>query len=353
MMYMFKKILKKSLYLLIPFFAYGLYVYIFPIYPDYNIPEEYFHTRFHDEWFDSPWNGFHAWKELIEWLKEHKEIILEFDRYYKCFLEDNCIYIDEHITQIEKNELLAAIKADEETLAQYQYVVNSFLRDFENITEDYSYISTLNFALNENWEIPVWAEIIVYTRLLELSRGIIFYNHISQWQTLLNNTIQILKNFSWLSYNLDDSIITYLILMRVLEKNYMYIKNHFEELPPHISLMLWRNVERYQISDTMLQNGIKTDHQFWKKIIESIYASSQKDFKTRFFFDLDETLQIMKKIDYERIEWDCSFVEINNNWKNWIWRTLSELWNICMQRQLRQQSDLLQLRWDIIDLLSN
>lgn len=82
---MFKKIFLWAITLLI---FIGGYFYFFPIYPDYGILEDYFHTKHYDKTFNSQENGFHELKDLLSFL-EKQEDILKLDAYAKCVPNPN------------------------------------------------------------------------------------------------------------------------------------------------------------------------------------------------------------------------------------------------------------------------
>lgn len=338
-----------------------MYFYFFPRYPDYNISESYFETRFQKEWFQSEKNGFHEWKKLVESLNQHEEIITEFDTYYKCYFENTCLKNFEDLSEIQKQEELKKILENQEKMQEFWEITNNFLKQFEEITQKYEFISTLNYANEENWQFAVASETIVLTKLISFSRGILFYSNYSWDKVFTQNMTQLYKNIAWLSKKLDDGVIGYLVIINISNAQFDYLKSNVEDLSPLVKKILFTTMKENPISNDMIQNGIRAEHQYGNLIIHNLFSwalnevnkQTWKNIKTILFFDRNDSLNLMKKIDYNKVEWICEEFNVKINWKNWIWRTLAQSWWMCMQAQYKKQSYLLQKREEVLQLLSN
>lgn len=353
---MLKKIFKIFLFLILLGLWAGIYFYFFPTYPDYWISEEYFETRFQEEWFDSAENGFYEWKSITEDLDQHADILTEFDLYYKCYIQESCFSILKDLTRLEREEKLRELLSDTVKMKAFWDILEGFLNDFSEITQEYNYISTLNYSRDAEWNTPVWPELIQYTNLMRLTRGMIFFNHYSWDKDTLENTSAFYKNIAWLSFNLDDSLLSYLVIITVLNIQFEYLELQINNLSPVVKKILWKNIKRSEISSDMIQNGIRWEHQYGELLINNLYhgtlyevnSETWENLKTLLFFDLDDSLNIMRKIDKNKIEWICKENWVKVNGKNWIWRTLAQSWSACSTAVLKKTDDIIKRRKELI-----
>ncbi|MCH8518574.1 hypothetical protein LAT59_02325 [Candidatus Gracilibacteria bacterium] len=355
---MFKKIFLLFLALL---FIAGGYFYVFPIYPDYGISEEYFHTRFHEEGFDSPQNGFHAWKELIECLDEYTGLIGEFDIYYKCFLEDDCSYIDQNLTSQEKVIYLELILNDTDKMSEFGDFIQNFTSTLEYISSSYSYISTLNYHGSDDLGIAIGSEMIFNQQLRAFTRGILFYMYYSSNSEASSIFISYYKYLSWLSQNLDDNVVGYLVLIEILDMLFDFLTSYYDKFSPAFQGHIQRVISDFYITEGMMINGVKSEHQYKLLLYQGIEDGALDggdnswgfNPKTFLFYDILDTLNLARKIDKNTIEGNCDF-EIQINGRNFIGRTLLEM-NHCflLDRHFQKEADLLEKRLEIIDLLTN
>ena len=377
---MLKKILKKSPYLLIPFFAYSLYVYIFPIYPDFDIPEEYFHTRFHDEWFDSPNNWFHAWKEIIEWLEEDKELINDFHNYNECFLDNWCHSIDSDITQEEIDALYQSVVNDTELMSNFWNILYTFLEDTESIMLEYDFISYRNFEVDGSLFSVGW-EITSDNQMIRLIRAMRLYIHLSDTSEKIELLDRYLAVLSWLSYNVDSDIITYLVIITLHNIIYNHIEFDMQNMWRWHKNILSRIVEKHTISDDMVYNGSRYWYFFGKKAYEGTIFQEVSFFE-RLFYNSQDTLNVLRKLEYNRSEriyeaLEYRWININIwlemiatffynsyydyvddnliilNWRNMIWRAYLNAIYANFDSAFKREEELIQRRLEIIDLLSN
>jgi len=361
---MFKKLLKWIfrffLLILIIAIPVGIYFYIFPTYPDYEIPEEYFHTRSYEQWFDSPQNGFKEWKKLLESLDEHTDIIWKYDVYYKCFIDENCARELEGISGQEKTIAFEEISWDEIEKEKFGQVIENFLSEFTRITEQYNFVSTLNYADDEDWNFPVGGEDLVYTQLMQLSRWMIFYNSIVSDKIFIENMVTHYKNLSWLSHNYDTSLIGYLVIITLYNIQFDYLENNIEKVSSLFKVLFWNNMKEYTISDSMMENGNISSYFYGKMIFENIFVKSFESanktlwssIKTTLFYDHDDTMNVVRKLDYDKSKGVCDFKVVRNG-KNFLWRTLLQGDACVHTSQYQKQTELLQKREQLIQLLSN
>ena len=377
---MLKKILKKSLYLLIPLFGYGLYVYIFPIYPDFEIPEEYFYTRFHDEWFDSSRNGFYAWKELNEWLEQHKELIKEFHNYDECLLDALCYWIDPDITQEELDLLYKSVINNEALIDDFWNLLYTFLEDMELIMTEYDFISYRNFEVDGGLFSVGW-EITSGSQMIRLIRSMRLYIHISDTSEKIELLDRYLAVLSWLSYNVDSDMITYLVIITLHNIIYNHIEFDMQNMWRWHRNILSRIVDKHTISDDMIYNGSRYWYFFGKTAYEETIFQEVSFFK-RLFYNSQDTLNILRKLEYNRSEriyesLEYRWININIwlemiatffynryydytddnliilNWRNMTWRAYLNALHFDFDWTFKREEELIQRRLEIIDLLSN
>lgn len=347
---MFKKIF--LFFFLILLIIWG-YFYIFPIYPDYDIPENYFETRFHNEWFDSPKNGFKDYKKLMKSLDDHGEILGEFDLYYKCYLENTCLNELKDLSEIERKSYLQDIIWDKEKIQKFWEISKNFLDKFEKLLDDYEFISLHNY--NESAEYyPTWGEIIHYTKFMSLSRGIIFFSHYTSEKEALKMIWGFYSSLSLLSFKLDSWILSYLVVNVIISMHLDYIEDNLSRFSP-ITKRLFKNIlNAYNISPDMVKNGVISEYLYWIITLENVFVKTLEknlNIKTLLFYDHEETVNIARKIEYDHIQWKCGF-EIKKNGKNFIGRTLME-GRPCMNSNIQKQNDLLKKREELIQLLSS
>ena len=354
------------------------YAYTFPVYPDYNIPEEYFHTRFHEEWFDSPRNWFQAWKKLIEWLNEHQELIYEFDNYYNCFFDNGCDVIDPNMTQEELDLLYKSVINNEALIDDFWNLLYTFLEDTESIMADYDYISYKNFENDSDASRLGW-EILTYSRLLAFTRAMRLYIHLSDMWEKTELIDRYLAVISWLSYNIDADTISYLVIISLHNRIYDYLESEIHNISPWQKNLLSRIIQKHTISDDMIYNASR----FWYFYGSMLYKGEIQDNLSsisRLFYNHDETLNILRQLEYNRSEriyekleyrwiniikrlqmieaWfmrDDYYPYDNNvalNGRNLIWRILLNSIVTDFERLFQQEEEIIQRRLEIINLLS-
>jgi len=358
---MLKWVVRIFLLLLLFTFGVGGYFYFFPIYPDYNISEEYFQTRFHEQWFDSPENGFHDFKKLIESLDENSEIIWEFDMYYKCYIENNCLADLKDVSEPEREIKLKEFLTNVDKIKNFWIIIDNFLTGFTRITEEYEFISTLNYANDNNGNFSVWEEIIQYTKLISLSRGMIFYNHYTNEKEALKNIVSFYNNVSWLSHNLDSQMIWYLVIITVLTQQFQYLESNIETISPLTKKVIRNTLNKYRLSWDMIQNANKSGYIYGKNIFEKVFLKAYDDantqlwtsFKIKFFYNHEDTMNLVRKNEYNKINNICEEDRIKKNGRNLLWRILIEWNTVCLTRQYEKQDELFKKREQLIQLLSN
>ena len=357
---MLKKIFKGFLYLLIPLSLVGLYFYIFPVYSDFWISEERFYTRFHSEWFDSPQNGFHTWESIIEWLEEYDELVREFDVYHRCFIWGDCSVIAPNMTEIEKQESLTLLLQDTQKLDAFWEIVRNFIAESENLTRQYSFISALNYNPSPDSEIALWPEALYLTYLRSFTRWMLFYLDIIPRSEANSLLISYHRFLSWLSIHLDDSLVSYLSLIEILETLYNYFEVQLPMLSPAFQRLHLRVFEEHDVAKDMIENGIKVEYNYQRLLFDALEDWNISSNNTWwfnpipfFFYNHADSINILQKIFSEALEGDCEF-EISLNGRNYIGRLLFDFSNCHLfSSQFRKQAELLNQRQAIIDLLSD
>ena len=355
---MLKKIFKGFLYLLIPLSLVGLYFYIFPVYSDFEIPEEYFHTRFHEEWFDSPQNGFHAWKELIEWLEEHEEIIREFDIYYRCYITQDCSFIAPDMTEEEKTEYLELLLTDSEKIETFWVIIRQLISNLEKISSEYDYISTLNYQAWEG-DLTLWPEMITTINLRALARWMLFYVDLLPRAEANSFLVSYYRFLSWLSLHLDDSLVSYLSLIDMLETLFNYHETYFVSLSPAFQGLHLRVLQEQETASDMIENGIKVDYNYQRLLFDALENWDISSDENRWFnpisflfYDYSDSVNILQKKFADALEGDCN-LEVGLNGRNYVGRLLLDFTNCNLfTSHFAKQEEILSIRQNTIDLLS-
>lgn len=73
---------------------------------------------------------------------------------------------------------------------------------------------------------------------------------------------QLYKNLAWLSEKLDDGVIGYLVIITIANIQFDYLKNNVEDFSPLVKKILFTTIKENIISNEMIQNGIKAEHQY-------------------------------------------------------------------------------------------
>ena len=327
----FKWILRIFLFLFLISLAWGLYFYFFPMYPDYGISEEYFETRFHSEWFDSPKNSYEEWRMIIEGMSTQSEILSQIDMHFKCSLEDTCLWDLQDLNNQQRVESLERFLAS---------------------TDDYEDLKNL----------VTWKEtkpILTNTQLIQFSRAIILhYDNTSNKQV-----ISIFKTFydsiAQLTHKMDSSIIDYLLFITLLNPQLDYFIDNIDRYSKAEKLILKNILEREEISDSMIQNGLRAEYQN-SKVLFDILNSNQdlaanentSGMRKTLFYSHSDTMNLLKKSYYDAIE-NKTIFEISNNGRNYIGRLMLDIWQATYVSQFKKQTELLKKREELIQLLSN
>lgn len=356
---MIKTIFKGFLLLFIPIIWVVLYFYIFPVYSDHNISEEIFHTRFHNEWFDSPRNGFDTWKELLEWLETHQSIIQEFDIYYRCYVINDCSFIAPDMSLEAKSIYLSELLDDTDTFKSFTILVSDFMMDIDSLVSNYDYISALNYMSSTESTVALWPEIVATHNLRAFIRWMLFYiEHLprAEANALL---ISYYKFLSWLSFSLDDGMVVYLNLFEMFEELFSYYETYISSLNPVFQRMHLSILEQHEISSDMIENAIKVDYNYQYEIFDALenhdiwIYDAWLNTRMFFFYNKNDSINILQKIFSEILERNCQW-EIQLNGRNYVGRTLLNMidCNIFSAHFLKQE-EVLYKRQKLIDTFSS
>ena len=355
----FKWILRIFLFLFLISLAWGLYFYFFPMYPDYGISEEYFETRFHSEWFDSPKNSYEEWRMIIEGMSTQSEILSQIDMHFKCSLEDTCLWDLQDLNNQQRVESLERFLASAEYNQDFWNFRDTTLLNLQTLASK-ELINTHDYEDLKN--LVTWKEtkpILTNTQLIQFSRAIILhYDNTSNKQV-----ISIFKTFydsiAQLTHKMDSSIIDYLLFITLLNPQLDYFIDNIDRYSKAEKLILKNILEREEISDSMIQNGLRAEYQN-SKVLFDILNSNQdlaanentSGMRKTLFYSHSDTMNLLKKSYYDAIE-NKTIFEISNNGRNYIGRLMLDIWQATYVSQFKKQTELLKKREELIQLLSN
>jgi len=356
----FKWILRLFLFLFLISLVWGVYFYFFPVYPDYGISEEYFETRFHEQWFDSPENGYEIWSNiqgLFTWVQ------WQVDTYSRCYPNGwDCWYTNiPEINDNNKEEVLSNFLQSDEYNNEYKILVENVLDAFDEMLS-YKYISTHDY---KDYEKMITGEemkpILTFTWLIQFSRSLRFYYDYSWNKEFILVFTKFYKSLAILSEKLDAELIDYLVLITVLNIQFEYLENNIDRLNNWEKIVLKNTLSEYDISDTMIENALKWEYWYWKVIFEWIFVKSNEvanrsagtNFKNILFYNHSDTMNLVRKNHYDKVNNICEENWPKKNGRNFLWRLLIETNTICFSSHFKRQEDLIKKREELIQLLSN
>lgn len=334
----------------------GVYFYYFPSYPEYDIPDTYFQTRFSSPWFDSPKNGFTQWKELHEYIGTKWDVLRIFDAYYLCYNENEC-NIEVLGWTDEANKELKAKNFSESLLSTQEFpeIMNEVFKRLEEIQE-YEYISTLNYTPKDNEAFALGWEITEFKNMISFTRALSFYNNNLNSKEFLENYSVYYRALSFLSQKLDTDVVWALILITLSDIHLYSWEIYQEKLKWGEKFVLKNTLMNYEFSDTMIQNAFKASYQYEKWMYEYGLSESGNEhmwsLRAFLFYNEADTMNLLKKIEYEKSQGNCDF-RIRVNGRNAIGRILLQTTQICSSSQFKKEEELLQKREELIQLLSN
>lgn len=349
----------KKIFLLLCLVLIGVcgYFYFFPMYQGNDISEEYFKTRFQDRWFDVPENGFQDFQSGVKGLEEYRELLWEFDLYYRCFIEGDCLEELQGLSEAQKEEELQNIVNDKEKFSNFQKLSNVFLDDMEWVFQEHDFISTLDY---ENYSKMLRGEetkpLMTYTQMIQFTWALRFYYQYSSNKEVIAVFTRFYKIMSELSTKMDGGVLEYLVFITTLDIQLEFILENYERFDVIEKRILWNILKKYKISSDMIENGIRWEYQ--KELMMYEFGSRElwkegMNFKTLLLYDHEETLEILQEVAYEAIQWNCENV-IWLNGRNFIWRTLIKWPGGCIYvSQIKKQETLLEKYNEVIQLLSN
>jgi len=130
---------------------------------------------------------------------------------------------------------------------------------------------------------------------------------------------------------MDSSIIDYLLFITLLNPQLDYFIDNIDRYSKAEKLILKNILEREEISDSMIQNGLRAEYQN-SKVLFDILNSNQdlaanentSGMRKTLFYSHSDTMNLLKKSYYDAIE-NKTIFEISNNGRNYIGRLMLDI----------------------------
>ena len=331
----------------------GGYFYFFPIYPNYNISDDYFNTTHYNKSFDSSENAYKKWVELNRYLWENKEFLDRILNFYVCVDVErwNC-HIDIGKECREKWFCKNSVLKDQEK----EYVVDYFKNLFEqskdkdkldNIITTYLQsledINRKDYLLFFNKD-NVFEEVIPMSSFINLNK-IIKYLFSSKYEK--NYLKLFLENYSSIVSILNKSDLK-------LMDGLVFITTLEIHLPTFEKLITERNFIEYKaiVIDTMkinnlkswfMMNAIKNEYHFVYLLMKKELFNNQKLWfspKLLFLYSEPDTFNLLKK-QFKSILEHEKLLNIKLNGRNFIWRILINSSIANYDQQMKKEQDLI------------
>lgn len=384
---------------LILFLWLGGYFYFFPMYPNYNIPDDYFKTSYYDKDINSRENGYNKFRELVNFLNEgeNKRLLEYYSNIYSCKTKDTFCdklgsvkkikdafemkygkektikisqlletleqaKVTKNNTKIEEiNKVLDSWNVNGEVDA-YEIVLQDITKEKNKIFKDTSkkqeFLNLLKWYFDRADSIESSGYIVYFNTdfvlngevLLNFSRSLnsfIFQNTGSDWMAEVVSKQYIF--LSQLSYKLEGRITDSILIQAQMEMLFDSIKEL--SLLPEQKVRLRDVLVTQDINKDTLKTALKDDHKEGVKLLNKTF-SQEKNFFNIFLYSEQDTENILSKIRYDQIEYGKSNLSISLNGKNLLGRTLIQWiqdWGYTLQS--KRLANILQERQNIIDLL--
>lgn len=331
---------------------------------DFNIPDNYFDTKYSDKDENAEENGFIDFVELNNILskKDKGFDLLYFDKKSQCIFDNkkySCEYLENN--NINKNDFY-----------KFKSFILSNKKEFEKINNK-EYIKQTSEYLLHYWKDISYSWLLSYFR----SSRYLVNDYFEKWKYYL--WIDILLNNQKFIDNLfnksDINLIWWIVLITIekinLESIEYFIKKY--ELnaknKEKIKVVLEKKLDNW-----LIENWIKHEYFFEESIFKSFWIKNLdfwifiKSFsapaeiydytwpifilKNTLLFSEKESLLLIKKMNYEiiRNRWSSDF-KVNLNLNNYWGREFINIWTSNFENQFKKEEDLLLLRETILEKL--
>jgi len=319
---------------------------------DFNIPKDFFETKYSDKDEVSKENWF---KDLIKLVNKLEKNSKTFSTNYirernKCIFEKKCKKEAELEKSIKRNNFYK--------LKSYVYKNR---QDFKNL-EKKEFFKQKSEYLGINKKDISYSQIINYIR----ASNNLAYNYIEKWKydLWINIILDNQKVIDHLYNNTDVDLVLWIILNTLEVKNLNAI-NFFnqnykltEDLKEKIKLVLNNKLEK-----ELVKNSIKYEYKEYQKslslfssiFVEETWKTYKKiidKLKLYLFFSEDETV-LLTKLRFYNLLSNKKFYLIDENINNHYWRKLyiNEYWQEYSNIFLKEEK-LFNLRKNILDSLN-
>ncbi len=353
---------------------------------DFNIPKDFFVTKFWDKdpyseknWFEDfiKFNEL-LWKSNLEYFDIESKCIFDKEqmreweceerkkRYFNKMMKD--------LSEIERNEVL-----EKQFKKLKNFVAVNKIR-YRNINEKEYILLTPEYSWLF-WKSIIYTGVIQYSRLVRY----VAYKYFDKWK--YEQWINVLLEYQWFIDNLinkyDWNLITSMAIVtmnNINNESLEYFIDNYElskELKNKIEISLNNEIDKW-----FFNNSTKWEYKFYKDNFKNIVSSYdglntildvdswifKKEYKNitsilerLFFVSKDETNLLFKKVFYDLINND-SLVFFNNlcgdkgvsfnfiNLNNYVWRTIiCHTWISVFSSQFKKEQDMQNSRLKLLE----
>lgn len=319
-----KWIFRIFILLLLIFIAIWAYFYFYPVYSNSHIPVWYFSENIDD----SDNNGYTELQQGFSSFSDaQRERIQATELLYSCVIKnENCdLYIDE-TTTIEdvkrtqeqfKNQQFTEIKEGFQKLwvtDAIRSILDEYLEFLSNASEKEEFKSIWFDEKNILWQIQKIQRVKDMYYILENDKkGFEFAKkHFEITDSIVRNQ--------------DIDYFVYSRIMNTMISDLEYFQNLLENTNLPYKVFIKNIIEKNSYIEIPMKNVLISQYEQDFLNMQKIYEETPNTWKKKFFYDFEDTKNLLQTMYYHLIEWSKTneSFEIKKNWKNFIWRTLLE-----------------------------
>lgn len=326
---------------------------------DFNIPKDFFNTKFWDKDPYSNENWFQDYILFTELLNDNTEL-LYFDFFSRC-------YFDEGYNNSNCND-----EMDEDRFNKFKNLIAVNKIKYKKINNKNYILETPEYSWAYIWEKAYWTwENIIYIWLIQYSRAIRFvaYKYFEEWkyEQWINVLLEFQLFIDSLMNKTDSNLINFLVYFTVnkinIEALNYFIDNY--ELNNKINEDI-KIVLNKQIDEWLVENSLKREHLSSRTIFQYLWddAMNKDEYENYFryyygmietflFFSVKETELISDKLRFDLInnKWLASIWICENNISNYLWRNIVCNNSSIYSNQYQKEENMRKLRSDTLEKL--